>query len=89
MIVVVPKETVSGERRVAVVPELVPRLLKAGLQVQIQTGAGLQAGFPDGLYIKEGAQLKAQALAEADVVLKVRLPVADDIGMPSRSPGLF
>lgn len=79
MIVAAPKETVPGERRVALVPDLVPRLIKAGLHVQIETGAGLQAGFPDALYAKEGAELKPQILAEADVILKVRAPAADEI----------
>jgi NAD(P) transhydrogenase subunit alpha len=74
MILAVPKETIPDERRVALVPDLVPRLIKAGLQVQIETGAGLPSGFPDALYVREGAQVKPQILADADLVLVVRPP---------------
>ena len=40
----VPRETVAGEQRVALVPELVPKLIKAGLEVHVQAGAGAAAG---------------------------------------------
>ena len=50
MIVSIPKETVPGERRVALVPDLVPRLTKAGLDVVVQPGAGESAGFLDAAY---------------------------------------
>ena len=48
MIVGVPRETYPGERRVALAPAVVPNLKKAGLEVLVQAGAGLQAGdHPD------------------------------------------
>ena len=47
MIVGVPKETVPGERRVALVPDLVPLLTRAGLEVVVQSGAGREAGCTD------------------------------------------
>ena len=47
MIVGVPRENYPGERRVALVPAVIPNLTKAGLEVLVQTGAGLQAGYPD------------------------------------------
>ena len=47
MIIGVPKESYPGERRVALVPLVVPTLAKAGFQVVVETGAGAQAGYPD------------------------------------------
>ena len=47
MIVGVPRESYPGERRVALVPAVVPGLLKAGLQVVVEAGAGAEAGYPD------------------------------------------
>lgn len=74
MIIAVPKETFPGERRVALVPTSVPPLTKAGLEVQIETGAGAEAGFPDQEYADAGAKIVASrddAFA-ADIVLQVR-----------------
>lgn len=68
------KETFPGERRVALVPSLVPPLTKAGHSVLLETGAGLSAGFPDQEYVDKGATLAARAevFAAADVVFQVR-----------------
>ena len=74
MIVGVPKEVVAGERRVALVPDLVPKLAKAGLEVVVEPGAGEAAGFLDSAYAEQGARLEAGALDRADVVLKVQPP---------------
>jgi NAD(P) transhydrogenase subunit alpha len=80
MIVSVPKETFPGEQRVALVPELIPRLTKAGLQVVVQTGAGESAGFLDAAYAAKGARLVAEVFDKADVLLKVQPPTIDEIG---------
>jgi NAD(P) transhydrogenase subunit alpha len=80
MIVSVPTETVPGERRVALVPDLVPRLVKAALEVVVQPGAGQPAGYPDPAYTAQGARLEADVLGRADVLLKVQPPTADEIG---------
>src|SRR5437870_411978 len=80
MIVSVPKETVPGEQRVALVPELVPRLTKAGLDVVVQSGAGESAGFLDAAYAGKGARLEAEVFDKADVLLKVQPPTLDEIG---------
>ncbi len=80
MIVGVPKETVPGERRVALVPELVPKLTKAGLDVLVQCGAGTAAGFLDAAYAEKGARLEAEVFDKVDVVLKVQPPTIDEIG---------
>ncbi|HEY7316935.1 MAG TPA: Re/Si-specific NAD(P)(+) transhydrogenase subunit alpha [Candidatus Binatia bacterium] len=75
----VPKETAPGERRVALVPELASKLTAAGLEVQVQFGAGVEAGFGDAEYQGKGARLASDVFANADVVLKVRPPTADEI----------
>src|SRR5437773_2042910 len=79
MIVGVPKEVVAGERRVALVPDLVAKLQKAGLEVVLQPGAGEQAGFLDASYAEKGARLGGDALSQADVLLKVQPPTAEEI----------
>ena len=56
MQIAVPKESYPGERRVALVPSAVAPLLKLGLEVSIQAGAGDEAGYPDSAYTGQGAQ---------------------------------
>lgn len=75
MIVGVPRETFPGERRVALVPSDVSFLQKLGLEVQIEAGAGVAAGFPDAFYVERGVTVAAsrQALfAAADMLFQVR-----------------
>jgi NAD(P) transhydrogenase subunit alpha len=80
MLVSVPKETLPGERRVALIPDLVPKLVGAGLQVIVQSGAGAAAGFLDPAYQEKGARLEADVFGEADVLLKVQPPTAAETG---------
>ncbi len=82
MNVAVPKETAPGETRVAVTPDIAGRLVKSGLQVTVETGAGTAAGFLDDAYRSVGASIapNASALYEtADFVLKVQRPNAAEI----------
>ena len=79
MIVGIPKEVFVGERRVALVPELVPRLIQAGLEVHLQTGAGDEAGFVDEEYASKGALLQPEVLGGSDILLKVRPCTGDEI----------
>jgi NAD(P) transhydrogenase subunit alpha len=72
----IPKETSSGERRVALVPETVVRL-GDGIDVIVEAGAGEAAGFPDASYAEAGAQLGDPW--RADVVAKVATPTADEV----------
>jgi H+-translocating NAD(P) transhydrogenase subunit alpha len=76
MKVAVVKETAPGERRVALVPETVPRLIQAGLEVLVEQGAGDGAWFPDSAYSEAGASIvKTDDLyATADVILTVTKP---------------
>lgn len=75
----VPKETMAGERRVALVPETVAKLVKAGHEVMVERGAGAAAFASDGHYSEAGAKLGDAAAvwgAGADLALKVQPPTA-------------
>ena len=74
MIVGVPRETYPGERRVALVPGVVPALAKAGLEVVIEAGAGVEAGYPDALYVDKGAKVlpsRGDVFSAADIIVQV------------------
>jgi H+-translocating NAD(P) transhydrogenase subunit alpha len=70
----VPKETFPGETRVALVPTAIGPLLKAGLQVIVETAAGQAAGFPDEAYRAQGASIasRSEVFQTADILLQVR-----------------
>ncbi len=72
----VPKENATGERRVALVPDTVRRLVGDGTTVAVERGAGAGAHFPDEGYADAGAELTDEPFAGADVVVKVRPPSA-------------
>src|ERR1700752_1380750 len=75
MIVGVPRETFPGERRVALVPSIVPSLAKAKLDVLVESDAGLSSGATDAEYREKGAQIawsRADLFARADIVAQVR-----------------
>lgn len=75
MNVAVVQESFPGERRVALVPQFVPLLVKAGWKVTIQAGAGDAAGFTDDQYKDKGAEIvadRAAVIRAADVLLQVR-----------------
>lgn len=75
MKVAVLKETFPGENRVALVPAHIAPLKKANLEVIVERGAGVAAGFPDEQYQQAGATLidsRAEAIAQADIVVAVR-----------------
>ncbi len=75
MILGVPAEIFPGERRVALVPAVLPSLTKARFEVILEKGAGDAAGYPDSAYIARGVRIvdtRAEVFQTADVVLKVR-----------------
>ncbi|MCC6124521.1 MAG: Re/Si-specific NAD(P)(+) transhydrogenase subunit alpha [Pirellulales bacterium] len=74
MIVAIPRETFPGERRVALIPASVPALVKTGMEVLIEKGAGLEAGYPDAQYEAKGAKIapSRDAVFAAEVLLQVR-----------------
>ncbi len=82
----VPREVVPGERRVALVPDTVAKLVGDGLEVLVQAGAGVAAGFDDAAYEEAGATVTddAAAVFASDVVLKVALPKVGDDGEVTR-----
>jgi NAD(P) transhydrogenase subunit alpha len=93
VIVGVPKESYPGERRVALVPMVVPNQIKAGLEVAIQAGAGVEAGYLDSSYIEKGAKIlsdRAAVFGAADIIVQVLsygsndLTGADDLPLLQR-----
>jgi NAD(P) transhydrogenase subunit alpha len=75
----VPTETAPGERRVALVPEIVRKLAQAGHEVVVEPGAGAGAGIPDGDYEEAGATL-GPAPWDAEAVVKVAAPSTEEAG---------
>lgn len=74
MIVGVPKESFPGERRVALVPLVLSNLAKAGIEVVIEQGAGVEAGYPDAVYVEKGAKIlpdRTAVFAAADIIVQV------------------
>ena len=96
MIVGVPRESFPGERRVALVPGVIPNLLKAGLEVVVEAGAGAEAGYPDAEYTAKGAKVlpgRAEVFGAADIVVQVLCYGSndrtgkDDLPLLRRGPG--
>ena len=82
MIVGVAKESYPGERRVALVPAVVPNLIKAGFDIVVQAGAGLEAGYTDAQFVEKGAKIlpdRAAVFGAADIVVQVLGYGANDI----------
>ena len=82
MIIGVPKESYPGERRVALVPRVIPNLVKAGFEVLVESGAGAEAGYPDALYVEKGAKLlpdRGAVFGRADIVVQVLCYGSNDV----------
>jgi NAD(P) transhydrogenase subunit alpha len=82
VIVGVPKESYPGERRVALVPVVIPNLAKAGLEVVIESGAGEAAGYPDALYVEKGAKIlpdRAAVFSASDIIVQVLCYGSNDV----------
>lgn len=79
MIVGVPKEVVPHERRVALIPDSVSSLVKAGLEVSVQSGAGAGAFFSDEQFQKAGAKIVPDVFGLADILVKVQRPGKEEI----------
>lgn len=80
----VPLESHPGEKRVAIVPEVVGRLQKLGVEVLIEEGAGIGSHYPDHAFNEAGAVLihgQEQLLGEADLVLRVQAPTVESINL--------
>lgn len=84
MIIGVPKETLPGETRVAATPETVKKFVGLGYGVTVQSNAGTASSYTDDQYREAGATLAANAadtLKDADIVLKVAAPNADETAL--------
>tara|TARA_B100002051_G_scaffold275010_1_gene317562 strand:+ start:460 stop:1596 length:1137 start_codon:yes stop_codon:yes gene_type:complete len=78
----VPAETWQNERRVALIPDSVQRLTKAGFDIALQSGAGAEAGYSDADYEAAGATIsndRSSLLSSGDVVLRVRKPDLEEV----------
>lgn len=85
MKLLVPKETRPGERRVAITPDVVSKMKQAGLDVNVETHAGMSAGFDDSSYEKSGATVVGNVdYATADVLLTVAPPTPEQLGKMKR-----
>ncbi|HET6761438.1 MAG TPA: Re/Si-specific NAD(P)(+) transhydrogenase subunit alpha [Gemmatimonadaceae bacterium] len=83
MLIGVPREIATGERRVALVPETVSQLTRAGHRVVVERGAGMRAGFTDEAYRTAGCDLADSAgdiYSTAQMILKVQRPGRDEAG---------
>ena len=83
MIIGIPKEGAKGEQRVAATPDSTKRLIKLGYDVQVQSGAGELASFPDDLYAESGATIVDDAAtlwSQADIIAKIDPPTKKDLG---------
>ena len=81
MIVGVPREIYPEERRVALVPGVIPSLTKAAMEVVVETSAGASAGYPDADYTAKGARVaadRAEVFRTADVIVQVLCYGAND-----------
>lgn len=84
MILAVPREIKPGERRVALSPDAVAKLAKTGVTIQVESGAGVSAGYTDEAYEKAGAAIisgPAALYSKADFVVKVARPTPDEIAL--------
>lgn len=78
----VPAETTANERRAALIPDTTKKLVRAGFDVVVQSGLGVEAGFSDESYTEAGATIstdRAGLLAAGDIVLRVRKPDIDEV----------
>jgi NAD(P) transhydrogenase subunit alpha len=82
VIIGVPKEIYPGERRVALVPAVLPTLTKAGFEIHVQAGVGFAAGYPDAQYSEKGARIieeRGAIFAAADIIVQLLGYGANDI----------
>src|ERR1019366_8611574 len=80
IIVGIVAEAAPGERRVAMVPSAISVLNKTGVELLMQPGAGVEAGFPDAEYVEKGVRLAAsrkEVFGTAEAILQVRSPGAN------------
>jgi H+-translocating NAD(P) transhydrogenase subunit alpha len=87
----VPKETKFKENRVAITPDVLKNLIKKGFSVQVENGAGINSFYSDEAYTAAGATLvdKNKCYSDADILLKVNAPSAEDIALMKKEAVLL
>ena len=85
----VAKETAPGERRVALVPEVLGKLKAAGLEILVERGAGAGSSIPDAAYEEAGATIVStdDLYRDADAILRVAKPSDAEVGRLRNGPG--
>ena len=79
MIIGLPKETLPGETRIALLPAEIKRLASDILSFQLETGAGLGAYFSDESYIESGAEVISDVYSHSDVIIRINPPETDEV----------
>src|SRR5437763_11100699 len=80
----IPKEIDPAESRVAAVPDTIKKLKALGADVAVEPGAGVKSGVPDAEFQAAGATVSADAVKDADIVLKVKRPEQSELGKYKR-----
>ena len=83
----VPREHMENETRVALIPETVEKLVKAGMSVSVEAGCGLRSGFGDDTYRQAGASIagsRSELLMGSDVIVRIGKPPAEEIPLLAR-----
>ena len=89
MRIAVGREVDLVEDRVAATPETVKKMIALGAEVVVEPGAGVKSGIPDAEYVAAGATVSEDAVKGADVVLRVRRPVAAELAHYKRGALVF
>lgn len=87
MKIAIPKESFDGERRIAMIPVNVEKLVKKGADITIQSGMGKSSGHDDDAYKKAGAYIQSdrkKLIKEADIVLRLRKPPEDEVALSKK-----
>src|SRR4051812_17209885 len=84
MKIAVAKEIDASEPRVAVTPDTIKKYKALGVDVAVEPGAGIKSGLPDSEFVAAGATVSADALQDADIVIKVKRPEASELGRYKR-----
>lgn len=82
MVIAIPKEILSGENRVAIVPDVASKLIKKGFSVNVEKDAGINAGFTNKQYLDAGAKLidsTEELFNSGDIILKVQRPLDNSV----------
>ena len=92
MIIGIPKEIKNNENRVSLTPAGAQELVKRGHTVYVQTGAGVNSGFPDEVYVKVGAKILAaieDVYAIAEMIIKVKEPIENEYPLVRKDQLVF